>query len=60
MATTERGSELRTPSAPLPPGATPISKKRGFRAWLNQRMPIDEFVADQLTGYYAPKNFNFW
>src|ERR1700720_4018728 len=34
--------------------------KQGFRAWLNKRMPIDEFVASQLTGYYAPKNFNIW
>jgi ubiquinol-cytochrome c reductase cytochrome b subunit len=28
--------------------------------WLNKRMPVDQFVNDQLTGYYAPKNFNFW
>ncbi|MCS6947876.1 MAG: cytochrome bc complex cytochrome b subunit [Steroidobacteraceae bacterium] len=34
--------------------------KTGFRAWLNQRLPVDDFVASQLTGYYAPKNFNFW
>jgi ubiquinol-cytochrome c reductase cytochrome b subunit len=33
---------------------------RGFRAWLNKRLPIDEFIASQLTGYYAPKNFNVW
>ena len=44
--------------APLPAGATPA--KKGFRAWLNKRMPVDEFVATQLTGYYAPKNFNIW
>jgi ubiquinol-cytochrome c reductase cytochrome b subunit len=36
------------------------AKQGGFRAWLNKRMPIDDFVADQLTGYYAPKNFNIW
>ncbi|MGA7540975.1 MAG: cytochrome bc complex cytochrome b subunit [Steroidobacteraceae bacterium] len=59
MATTERGNELRAPDAP-PPGATPLSKKRGFRAWLNKRLPVDEFIATQLTGYYAPKNFNIW
>jgi ubiquinol-cytochrome c reductase cytochrome b subunit len=23
-------------------------------------VPVDQFVADQLTGYYAPKNFNLW
>ncbi len=51
---------VHSPSGPLPAGETPVSKKTGFWAWLNKRMPIDEFVADQLTGYYAPKNFNFW
>jgi len=35
-------------------------EKAGFRAWLNKRLPVDQFVADQLTGYYAPKNFNIW
>ena len=59
MAST-KPTELRSPSDPLPPGETPVSPKRGFWAWLNKRMPVDEFVADQLTGYYAPKNFNFW
>jgi ubiquinol-cytochrome c reductase cytochrome b subunit len=33
---------------------------KGFRAWLNKRLPIDEFISSQLTGYYAPKNFNIW
>ncbi|MEJ0085401.1 MAG: cytochrome b N-terminal domain-containing protein [Pseudomonadota bacterium] len=37
-----------------------IEKSGGFRAWLNKRLPVDQFVADQLTGYYAPKNFNIW
>ena len=37
-----------------------IEGKSGFRAWLNKRLPVDQFVADQLTGYYAPKNFNIW
>src|ERR1043165_7060405 len=37
-----------------------IEKKGGFRAWLNKRLPVDQFVEDQLTGYYAPKNFNIW
>ncbi|MBV6423165.1 MAG: cytochrome b [Steroidobacteraceae bacterium] len=32
----------------------------GLRAWLNKRLPIDEFVQSQLVGYYAPKNFNIW
>jgi ubiquinol-cytochrome c reductase cytochrome b subunit len=37
-----------------------IENKGGFRAWLNKRLPVDQFVEDQLTGYYAPKNFNIW
>ncbi|MEA5444859.1 cytochrome bc complex cytochrome b subunit [Gammaproteobacteria bacterium AB-CW1] len=28
--------------------------------WINDRLPYRQFVEDQLTGYYAPKNFNFW
>ena len=40
--------------------AAVIEGKGGFRAWLNKRLPVDQFVADQLTGYYAPKNFNIW
>jgi ubiquinol-cytochrome c reductase cytochrome b subunit len=34
--------------------------RTGFLGWLNKRLPVDQFVRDQLTGYYAPKNFNFW
>jgi ubiquinol-cytochrome c reductase cytochrome b subunit len=34
--------------------------RTGFLGWLNKRLPVDAFVRDQLTGYYAPKNFNFW
>jgi ubiquinol-cytochrome c reductase cytochrome b subunit len=37
-----------------------VIKGGGFRNWLNKRLPVDQFVADQLTGYYAPKNFNIW
>jgi ubiquinol-cytochrome c reductase cytochrome b subunit len=40
--------------------AAVIEGKGTFRAWLNKRLPVDQFVADQLTGYYAPKNFNIW
>jgi len=40
--------------------AAVIEGKGGFRAWLNKRMPVDQFMEDQLTGYYAPKNFNIW
>src|SRR5580658_5162144 len=34
--------------------------KKGFWAWLNERLPVEEFISTQLTGYYAPKNFNIW
>ena len=60
MATTERGAELHAPGDAPPPGATAVAKRRGFLAWLNKRLPIDEFISSQLTGYYAPKNFNIW
>ena len=42
------------------PESVPAAKKGGFRAWINKRLPVDEFVESQLTGYYAPKNFNIW
>jgi ubiquinol-cytochrome c reductase cytochrome b subunit len=38
--------------------ALPVRK--GFLLWLNNRLPVDAIMRDQLTGYYAPKNFNFW
>jgi ubiquinol-cytochrome c reductase cytochrome b subunit len=34
--------------------------RTGFLGWLNKRLPVDQFMRDQLTGYLAPKNFNFW
>jgi ubiquinol-cytochrome c reductase cytochrome b subunit len=45
--------------ARLPPESAAPAKK-GFWAWLNKRLPVDEFMSSQLTGYYAPKNFNIW
>jgi len=36
------------------------AEKAGFRAWLNKRLPVDEFMESQLIGYFAPKNFNIW
>ncbi len=41
------------------PGSTPRAKS-GLWAWLNKRLPVDEFIEEQLTGYFAPKNFNIW
>jgi ubiquinol-cytochrome c reductase cytochrome b subunit len=31
-----------------------------FRDWIDSRFPLKAFWESQLTGYYAPKNFNFW
>ena len=36
------------------------ARPKGFKGWLYKRLPVEEFIDDQLTGYYAPKNFNFW
>jgi ubiquinol-cytochrome c reductase cytochrome b subunit len=47
-------------SAAGAPLAGSLPKRKGFMGWLNKRMPVDEFIAEQLTGYYAPKNFNIW
>ncbi|HXY75737.1 MAG TPA: cytochrome bc complex cytochrome b subunit [Steroidobacteraceae bacterium] len=33
---------------------------QAFWSWLNKRLPVDAFLETQMTGYYAPKNFNFW
>src|SRR5580704_11268364 len=44
-------------SATLPEGT---AANRGLWAWINKRLPVNEFIHEQLTGYYAPKNFNIW
>jgi ubiquinol-cytochrome c reductase cytochrome b subunit len=45
---------------PAPPAGPAAPAKKGFWAWLNKRLPVDEFITTQMTGYLAPKNFNFW
>src|SRR5580698_4616412 len=37
-----------------------LPQKKGLWAWINKRLPVSEFIEEQLTGYYAPKNFNIW
>jgi len=49
---TATGAPVRLPGSAAP--------KKGLWAWLNKRLPVDEFITTQLTGYYAPKNFNIW
>ena len=34
--------------------------RRGFIAWIEKRFPLRLLIESQLTGYYAPKNFNVW
>src|SRR3984885_9220114 len=36
------------------------SPQKGLWAWINKRLPVSDFISEQLTGYYAPKNFNIW
>ena len=31
-----------------------------FMAWIDQRLPVSNFVKNHLSQYYAPKNFNFF
>jgi ubiquinol-cytochrome c reductase cytochrome b subunit len=45
--------------APVPPPAAP-AKAGGLVAWIYKRLPVEQFIRDQATGYYAPKNFNIW
>jgi ubiquinol-cytochrome c reductase cytochrome b subunit len=46
-------------AAPVPPPAAP-AKAGGLVAWIYKRLPVEQFIRDQATGYYAPKNFNIW
>jgi ubiquinol-cytochrome c reductase cytochrome b subunit len=49
-----------TGTAATLPKAGAAGAGKGFLAWLDKRIPAREFLAEQLTGYYAPKNFNIW
>jgi ubiquinol-cytochrome c reductase cytochrome b subunit len=49
-----------TGAAAALPKAGGSSAGKSFWAWLNKRLPVDQFMATQVTEYYAPKNFNFW
>src|SRR5580698_2518761 len=50
-------------SASGAPGGLPgedRSAKKGLWAWINKRLLLSDYISEQLTGYYAPKNFNIW
>ena len=39
------------------------NKQNGDRSamqWVDERLPVSDFIDKQLLSYYAPKNFNFW
>jgi len=40
--------------------ANASAAKPGFWGWINKRLPVENFVREQLLEYYAPKNFNIW
>jgi ubiquinol-cytochrome c reductase cytochrome b subunit len=44
----------------MEPASHDIGRRRGFIAWIEKRLPLRELIESQLTGYYAPKNFNLW
>lgn len=35
-------------------------KKTPWLNWIETRYPLREFIKKHLTGYFAPRNFNFW
>ena len=39
---------------------TRIQSKNGLVNWIEDRLPIFSFLSSHTSGYYAPKNFNFW
>ena len=46
--------------SPVPSAPDSAVPRRGFVAWIEKRLPVRELIESQLTGYYAPKNFNVW
>jgi len=37
-----------------------MTKKNSLFTWIAARFPVREFTKQHITGYYAPRNFNFW
>jgi ubiquinol-cytochrome c reductase cytochrome b subunit len=40
------------------PDNAPVAQK--LLAWVDSRFPLSSTIKAHLTGYYAPKNLNFW
>jgi ubiquinol-cytochrome c reductase cytochrome b subunit len=49
-----------TPASTAPSPQPPGTPTKGLKGWFYKRLPIEDFMSSQLTGYYAPKNFNIW
>src|SRR6202049_148063 len=45
--------------ASAPDTAHPI-KTRRLVGWIDERFPLTKLWKEQVSEYYAPKNFNFW
>src|SRR5882672_1815901 len=54
MAATEKQPVTITGAGPLNRGLSDLL------TWIDQRFPLVSAFKEQLTEYYAPKNFNFW
>ena len=42
------------------PPVTGAGRFNGVLTWVDQRFPLVALWKDQMSEYYAPKNFNFW
>jgi ubiquinol-cytochrome c reductase cytochrome b subunit len=42
------------------PESADSSTGGGFIGWIDQRFPLTKLWKEQVSEYYAPKNFNFW
>jgi len=42
------------------PVSDAASGGNAFMNWIDKRLPVTAFWKATMTGYYAPKNFNFW
>src|SRR6266852_8717572 len=42
------------------PESADSSKGGGLIGWIDQRFPLTKLWKEQVSEYYAPKNFNFW
>ena len=42
------------------PASTLARRADDLMNWIDKRLPVTAFWNATMTGYYAPKNFNFW